>query len=945
MKKLFSLFAAVLFAGSMMADSYTITFKDNGAGSSDATTSLTSTNVADYVAEGADYVSAVAVSGKVYNGQEGYGLKFGNSSNPGSVTLTLATAVTPTSIVMNASPWSATEGAGLLQDSVYETKSTGAKGTFADFAYEYDGATQVTTIIVGTSTKRGYVKSITVNYGEVTPVEPETIPTTAPAVPAQAEADVMAIYCNHYTTNNAHFGISGWAGGYQTLDLDGTMAAYWTGMTWECIIDPVNTDAAHDFSAYENIHVDMWAPAAAKIKFTAEAVAGGNYKDGQVLDLVQGWNSFDIALANWAGNYDFANLKCFCLEQYQTPAGESFEGNPFAIANIYFWNTPALADPTNCAEAREAALSVSGNNVYYKDSTVYTIEGYVTGIKTAYSDQYHNISFWMADAADGGEVLQAYRAACASAEAAPVVGDKVQVTGALTKYNTTPEFGAGCTFVITEPYIPVEPEINYYVAGSMGVWGPDEAYKLTPSNNGEYEGEFTFAANDEFKVIGYDGTTVTWFPEGMDNNYVITEAGDYKITFNPAGNVEGWYEGFFNVVKKEVPIVHQYEVAEAIAAGLTDDTEILVRGVITKMEFKGKNFAKYGSVNIYVADATDAEGEFEFYNCYSLEADTFRTSTPAYDPESTAWAQFREVVDGNGNAIHVGDTVIAFGKYKLYNSTHELNTGCYLVDIKHAPVAPADTITIDIESEVAYTDAVATQGWWQFMAENEDYEISLSNNYTTQAAGVYTIADMDASYTYVYVKATETKVGFVDGQFTLTEGADGSRTIVGLVTGEDGNIYDIKLVYNIPTPETTVNVEIPMWGVADASQYYSITGYIFYGTAADSTYVQITIPGNNPIGTFTEDDCYMSGTGIEVGKDYKSIYSINVTVELTAENRPIITADILCLNNTLYHVTTPYGEGFESVEAAVKAVKKLINGNVVIEKAGVRYSINGQVIR
>ena len=100
-----------------------------------------------------------------------------------------------------------------------------------------------------------------------------------------------------------------------------------------------------------------------------------------------------------------------------------------------------------------------------------------------------------------------------------------------------------------------EPTVNYYVAGSMNGWGPDEAYRLTPSNNGEYEGEFTFAENDEFKVIGYDGTTVTWFPEGMGNNFQITEDGDYKITFNPAGNVEGWYAGFFNVVKKEDPIV------------------------------------------------------------------------------------------------------------------------------------------------------------------------------------------------------------------------------------------------------------------------------------------------------------------------------------------------------------------------------------------------------
>ncbi len=177
-------------------------------------------------------------------------------------------------------------------------------------------------------------------------VEPAPAPETAPEVPTQDEANVMAIYCNHYATNNANFNLSGWPGAYQTLNLDGTTVALMSDMTWECIIDPAHTDDAHDFSAYENVHVDMWAPAAAQIKFVAEAVAGGNYKDGQVLDLVAGWNSFDIALADWAGNYDFANMKCFVLEQYKTPEGESFEHNPFAIANIYFWND---------AEARELA--------------------------------------------------------------------------------------------------------------------------------------------------------------------------------------------------------------------------------------------------------------------------------------------------------------------------------------------------------------------------------------------------------------------------------------------------------------------------------------------------------------------------------------------------------------------------------------------------------------
>lgn len=199
-------------------------------------------------------------------------------------------------------------------------------------------------------------------------------PETAPEAPTKDEANVMAIYCNHYATNNANFGISGWAGGYETLDLDGTMVAYWTGMTWECIIDPANTDAPHDFSAYKNVHVDMWAPAAAKIKFTAEAIAGGNYKDGMVADLVAGWNSFDFAIAQWPGNYNFANMKCFVLEQFQTPTGESFEGNPFAIANIYFWNEPTSVENV-AAETKAVKVVRDGQVLILRNGVEYNMLG------------------------------------------------------------------------------------------------------------------------------------------------------------------------------------------------------------------------------------------------------------------------------------------------------------------------------------------------------------------------------------------------------------------------------------------------------------------------------------------------------------------------------------------------------------------------------------------
>ena len=107
-----------------------------------------------------------------------------------------------------------------------------------------------------------------------------------------------------------------------------------------------------------------------------------------------------------------------------------------------------LTDPTNCAEAREAALSVSANNELYNDGKEYTIEGFVTSIAYAWKDG--SMSFWMADTKDGGNVLEAYKCAIEKEEDAVLVGDKVAVTGKLTKFNTTPEFAAGCTVEILE---------------------------------------------------------------------------------------------------------------------------------------------------------------------------------------------------------------------------------------------------------------------------------------------------------------------------------------------------------------------------------------------------------------------------------------------------------------------------------------------------------------
>ena len=700
MKKIFSFLTAVLFAGSMMADSYTISFKDTGT-DSDSGAGLTSETPADYIASGVEYVSSVAATGKVYNARTGRGLKFGNSSNPGAVTLTLASPVTATSIVVSARAYNDSEGNIKIQDKADYAATT----TVADYTYTYATPTEISAITVGTATKRGYIISVTVNYGEG----------------GGGEEPTMAYYVAGSMTN--------W----------GPMAAY------KLAANPANEGeymGEFTFAANDEFKV--------------------GYSDGTTIEST---NYFPNGMDN---NYVINEAGDYVV--YFRPDGQGGEGWHYGF--IYAAKKEAPADPTNCAEAAEAALSVSANNELYKDGAVYTITGYVTAIATAYNDNFHNISFWMADAADGGNVLEAYRAACASEADAPVVGDKVAVTGTLTKYNTTPEFAAGCTFEIIEQAAPTT---AYYLVGTNNGWnGAGYQFAANPAAEGEYMLDVTFAANDEFKVIGVLESDTTWFPAEA-NNCTINEEGLYTVYFRPDyQGGQDWYAGCIYNVKKDAPVVQTYDVAEAIAAGLADDTEIMVRGVVTKIEFKGKNFAKYGSANIYVADATGAEGAFEFYNCYSLDADTFRTSSPEYDATSTAWAEFDMVADENGNEVHVGDTVVAFGKYKLYNTTHELNTGCYIVSvIPGEGPEPGEEVIIDVE----YADAmyIAEQAYWQFNlykdynAETEvttypDLYIGVAPKSETAIAGTYSLdneeiyfieIDLDENTTITAVEATD----------------------------------------------------------------------------------------------------------------------------------------------------------------------------------------------
>lgn len=922
MKKIFSLLAAVLFAGSMMAQ-VTITPENS---------SWTST-------AGAQTGTVEGVTVAVTNGVTGSTTAEGATMRIyKDATLTISSASNITKIVFNCVANNTTKYGpgcfGAQEGYSYDAKVGTWEGSATSVSFTASSAQVRATSIV-----------VTLAEGGDTPVDPGDEPVAEWAEITFTKATAAGVF------NDTVFTVEGSEFSLKCVDTDGKLKTTANNASFGTVED------RHDYafrlqtvgksSSKNNMELNI--PADGQLRFAVRTATASD--ETRTVVLVQGTDTIYNKVAVDKDTVEGAsNPRIFNFAYVNVKAGKVAVSYPVNGVNFYSFafkagaaEEPVLADTLTCAQAAELAAAGKTDEVIVK--------GYVTEI--AYAWASGSMSFWMADTKDGGKVFEAYKCAIAKAEDAVIVGDLVAAKGNLTYYpkTSTPELAAGCTVEILEaverPVVEpaqnlgaktiaeflelantkdtciltgviadvvnaqygnfylvegtdslyvyglkdaagaycfeaeslaegdtlkvlavyslynnapqaknaifvevkkaaVEPEINYYVAGSMGVWGPDEAYKLTPSNNGEYEGEFTFAANDEFKVIGYDGTTVTWFPEGMNNNYVITEAGDYKITFNPAGNVEGWYEGFFNVVKKEEPVVK----------------------------------------------------------------DTIQLS----------WSSDKETVE--------------------------------------------------------WKDATASQGWWQMRALSDKAYITLSNAGTvSQTSGTYTVAQLDAAYSYMMIyKGTDTtRVELAEGSITVDDNA-GTVQITGLLTGDDGNVYNIAIL-SVPNPYKYDEKDADF--VYDFDSYeintqYAAQGIVGITTNTDSTYISMTIilpqgqttlvageyqvaatpayqtviagyydnDKNSPAGS-------MAATLIEQGGKlyYNEIWYL-VSGKATVDANLNITVDALNSNSKLIKANLKAkAQGIEDVKAAKKATKSLKNGILVIEKNGVQYNVTGQEIR
>lgn len=198
----------------------------------------------------------------------------------------------------------------------------------------------------------------------------------------------------------------------------------------------------------------------------------------------------------------------------------------------------AFKSQYTCAEAAELAMTVSGNNIPVGEGLEFIIEGYVTEITYAYGGS--NMSFWMADEADGDNTLQAYKVEPESAEAVPEVGDKVKVTGKLTKFNSNPQVAAGGKCVILE----------------KGGGGGGEESQYEDDENADFNIAFASYTVDD-QSLADDGDV---YVEAQDanNNYIVL---DIMVPEDADGLVAGTYP---------VDATETYP-AQTVVAGIYDE--------------------------------------------------------------------------------------------------------------------------------------------------------------------------------------------------------------------------------------------------------------------------------------------------------------------------------------------------------------------------------------
>jgi hypothetical protein len=464
MKKIFSLFAAVLFAGSMMAETVTLTMADFAATSFTDQTSGISVATAKNGGGTEPAYNATGKDLRIYA--------------KGSITISSAQNITGISFTIS------TQGKKRLAPLTADAGSVTVKGD-PDFTAEWTGSAKSVTLTVGDkadygtdgSSKAGQLDFtaivVTLEAGDTPQEDTWTVAGSSSVAfgttwdPTNTANDMVKQNDGTFKWEKENLELADGSVDFKVVKNHSWDEAY-PSQDYKLAIDAAGIyTITITFEPENNNNVSATATKTGEAVVVPTVVMHGTFvssdwADTEAFAKSEDKKSASLKLTLAAGDIEFgmkldgawkANGATITRENASTSLA-SGSGNMHLTADVdgeytftYTYETqtlevtfPKIITVMTCAEAAEAAATAGDE--------IYKAKGYVTEI--AYALSNGSMSFWMADTEDGGRVLEAYKCAVADEADAPKVGDLVIVTGQLTVYQSTKEFKQGCTVEIVE---------------------------------------------------------------------------------------------------------------------------------------------------------------------------------------------------------------------------------------------------------------------------------------------------------------------------------------------------------------------------------------------------------------------------------------------------------------------------------------------------------------
>lgn len=321
----------------------------------------------------------------------------------------------------------------------------------------------------------------------------------------------------------------------------------------------------------------------------------------------------------------------------------------------------------------------------------------------------------------------------------------------------------------------VEAELCYYLVGNFNNWEPNEAYKLiaNPNAEGEYKISTTLAVADELKVVGVQGAVQTWYPGGVNNNYIVdaAHAGEMMLYFRPEGN-SAWVSfhegGFFYIDAKPEPRL----------IDVTINSELILNNQIETYgwwEIYGSN-AKYHVELVCSSGHTQIAGTYPFSE---LNTDYL----------------FVTILETDTRINFVGGTLTvseddATGAIIINGLMSGADDNIYSLHLTYMDPTAQQTVELEIAGNM--TDYVENLGGYSNWGTADDGTYVQLLLLTDDPVGTFTAADLYRNYSFVEIG--DKFIDIYEAEITVVLNNDGTYVTTANLLCYNNTLYKVTII-------------------------------------------------------------------------------------------------------------------------------------------------------